>query len=69
MVDSSMHKAVVERGGGSTEVDTAAAAVVAAPTTPATPTTPTTLPPSSPPSFSYSSHHLIYRPLRRLEPQ
>ena len=53
---------VAERGGSSTKVNTAAMAVVAAPTTP------TAVPPSSPPSFSYSSHHLIYGPLQCLEP-
>ena len=65
MVNSSMHKVVAERGGSSTKVDTAAAAmaVVAAPAAPAA------LSPSPPPSFSCSSHHLIRGPLRRLEPQ
>ena len=46
MVDGSIHKVVAERGGGSTEANTAAAVVVAVPTA---------LPiPSS--SFYYSSH-------------
>jgi hypothetical protein len=53
VVDGSMYKVVVERGGGSTEVDTAAAAVAAAVAVVAVPAT---LPPSSPPSFSCSLH-------------
>ena len=53
MVDGSMHKVVVERGGGSTEVDTAAAAAAAAVAVVAVPTA---LPPFSPPSFSRSLH-------------
>jgi hypothetical protein len=58
VVDSSIYKVVAERGGGSTEVDTAAAAtvVVAVPATPAT--LPSFLPP---PSFFCSLHYLIYR--------
>ena len=59
MVNSSMHKVVVERGGSSTEVDTAAMAVVA---------TPATLPPSFPPSFSHSLHHLMRGLLQHLKP-
>jgi len=49
VVDGSMHKVVVERGGGSTEVDTAAAAMAVV-------AVPTALPPFSPPSFSRSLH-------------
>ena len=66
MVNGSIHKVVAERGGGSTKVDTAAAAAAVAVVT--APAAPTALPPSSPPSFSHSLYHLMHRPLRRLEP-
>ena len=59
MVDGSMHKVVVERGGGSTGVDTAAVAVGAALTA---------LPLSFPPSFSHSLYYLICGLLQHLKP-
>ena len=50
VVNGSMHKVVVERGGSSTGVDTAAIAVGAALTA---------LPLSFPPSFFYFLHYLM----------